>query len=53
MRLTYRSQRPLADFAMGLIQGCIAHYQEPIVVTMQDLSAGAGTSACFELTRTG
>jgi hypothetical protein len=53
MRLTYRSQRPLAEFAMGLIQGCIAHYQEPIVVTMQDLSAGAGTSARFELTRTG
>jgi hypothetical protein len=32
LTLVYRSTRHLADFAEGLIQGCVEHYGEPIVV---------------------
>lgn len=32
MELIYTSPRPFADFAKGLILGCIAHYDEPVVI---------------------
>lgn len=39
MELIYTSPRPFADFAKGLIQGCIAHYAEPVVIkSMETLS---------------
>ena len=49
--VTYRSARPFAALADGLIRGCVAHYGEPIEVEMEDLSDGAGTAARFVLTR--
>ena len=51
MRLTYRSARPFAILAEGLIRGCIAHYGETADLEMEDLSDGAGTAARFLLTR--
>jgi hypothetical protein len=51
LSMTYRSTRPFAALAEGLIQGCIAHYGEPIEVGVEDLSDGAGTAARFLLTR--
>jgi len=51
LSMTYRSSRPFAALAEGLIRGCIAHYGEPIEVDIEDLSQGAGTAARFLLTR--
>lgn len=49
--MVYRSQRPFAHFAHGLIQGCVTHYGEQVDIHMQDLSEGRGTAARFELQR--
>lgn len=51
LSMTYRSSRPFAALAEGLIRGCVAHYGEPIEVDIEDLSEGAGTAARFLLTR--
>ena len=51
MVMVYRSQRPFARFAEGLIHGCIAHFGEPIALDHQDLSGGQGTHSRFVLTR--
>ncbi|MRV73118.1 hypothetical protein GJ700_15520 [Duganella sp. FT92W] len=37
LELLYSSPRGFADLAAGLIDGCIAHFQEPIKVTRTDL----------------
>lgn len=50
--MDYKSTRPLAHFAKGLITGCIKHFGAPITVDMQDLSDGAGTHARFTLEQT-
>jgi hypothetical protein len=49
--VTYRSTRPFAALAEGLIRGCVVHYGESIEVETEDLSDGAGTAARFVLTR--
>jgi hypothetical protein len=49
--MDYRSSRPLADFAFGLIQATIEHYREAITVTKQPLPGADGTAARFTLTR--
>ncbi len=49
LQVTYRSTRPLANLAEGLIQGCIAYFDESIELEMHDLSDGAGLAARFEL----
>jgi len=41
LELTYRSSRPLADLAEGLIRGCIAHFGRPITVHREDLDPDA------------
>jgi hypothetical protein len=51
LSITYRSTRPFAALAEGLIRGCIAYYGEPIEVAVKDLSGGGGTMARFLLTR--
>ena len=53
LEMTYRSNRPFAILAEGLIQGCIGHFGEPIDVQIEDLSNGEGTAARFVLTKTG
>ncbi|WP_461534652.1 heme NO-binding domain-containing protein [Spongorhabdus nitratireducens] len=45
----YYSRRPFADLALGLIDGCIKHFDEKITVSRKDLSEPAGTDAVFTL----
>jgi hypothetical protein len=51
MTLTYRSTRPFAPLAEGLIRGCVAHYREAADIQVEDLSNGAGTAARFHIVR--
>jgi len=50
LQMIYRSNRPFASLAEGLIRGCIAHYGQSVDVQIEDLSEGKGTSARFLLT---
>ena len=45
---TYRSTRPFADLAEGLILGCIEHFREELSIHREDLSPD-GTTARFRL----
>jgi hypothetical protein len=49
--MVYTSGRPFAALAHGLINGCIAHYQEPMSLHMEDLSDGGSTHVRFTLTK--
>jgi hypothetical protein len=51
MVMVYRSTRPFADLARGLIEGCIVHYGEPVDVHMEDLSDEGRTHVRFTLRR--
>ena len=51
--MVYRSQRPFADLASGLIHGCVEFYGESIDVQQNNLSAEHGTNVRFVLTRRG
>ncbi len=52
MVFTYRSRRALADFAHGLIEGCIAHFGEPMSIDRTDMPVSdGGAHTCFTLTR--
>ena len=52
MELVYTSRRSLADFALGLIEGCIAYFNEAIDVERVDLPEDEhGAHARFTLTR--
>ena len=51
MIMIYRSKRPFADLALGLIEGCIAHYGELVDVAMEDLSEKGRTHVRFTLKR--
>jgi len=53
LSMTYRSKRPFAALAEGLIRGCIEHFDEDINLEIHDLSNGAGTAARFVLTKRG
>lgn len=47
--LEYRSKRPFADLAEGLIAGCIEHYGDPIVLTRFDLTDERESHCIFRL----
>ncbi len=52
MHFDYRSSRGLADFAEGLIEGCIAHFGQQVMLSRIDLPADEqGTHTRFTLTR--
>lgn len=52
LAMTYRSQRPFAELAEGLIQGCIEHFKEPITIERENLEGPPGeTRARFLLTK--
>lgn len=53
LAMLYRSQRPFADLAEGLIRGCVDHFGEAIEVRREDLAPGSdgANRALFELTR--
>ncbi len=52
LQLTYRSELGLADFAEGLLRGCIAYFDEPITLDRADPPDGGGRIAEFFLERT-
>ncbi|MCM0044972.1 MAG: heme NO-binding domain-containing protein [Burkholderiaceae bacterium] len=53
MVFTYSSHRKLADFAQGLIEGCIAHFGEPMRIDRVDLPEDQhGAHTRFTLSRT-
>lgn len=45
----YKSERPFADFAEGLIMGCIEHFKEDIEIQRSDLGDKPGHAAQFHL----
>ena len=49
LTLVYRSARPLADLAEGMIRGCVAHFGRPVTVEREDL-APDGRHTRFVLT---
>lgn len=50
MCLIYRSSRPLADFAEGLIHGCFDHYEEKVELTRNNICLDVGkTEVHFHL----
>jgi hypothetical protein len=49
LEMVYRSRRPLADLADGLIRGCVAWFGDPIDVERRDLDDGDGRAARFVL----
>jgi hypothetical protein len=51
MIMDYRSRRPFADLALGLIEGCIDHYGESVDVGAQDLSDEGNIHVRFTLKR--
>lgn len=48
--MTYRSSRPLADLAEGLIQGCARHFGAAIELSSALTQQGNGPAVCFHLT---
>jgi hypothetical protein len=49
LELVYRSRRPLADLAEGMIRGCIAWFGDRVDLDRQDLDAADGRAARFTL----
>ncbi len=53
MELVYSSRRNMADFALGLIEGCIAYFNESMDIDRVDLPEDQeGAHTRFTLTRT-
>ena len=50
--MEYRSPRPMAAFATGLVRAAVRYFAEPVQLEVEDLSAGQGTAARFTLIRT-
>ena len=51
LEMTYRSRRPFADLALGLIRGCAGHYDENLAIEQVDLSKDGRTHVRFTLRR--
>ena len=49
MVMTYRSSRPFAFLALGLIEGCAEHFGECLEIDFKDLSHGQMTHAQFDI----
>jgi hypothetical protein len=47
IEMIYRSARPLADLAEGLIRGSIEHFGDPVRIVREDLPGTPGTAARF------
>lgn len=51
MTLVYRSSRPFADLAEGLIRGCARHFGEAIAVERENLAGEHGSHVRFRIAR--
>ena len=49
LEMVYSSRRRLADFAEGLIDGCVAHFGDPVEVRRDDLPNGDEQRVRFSL----
>lgn len=49
LEMVYRSRRPLADLAEGMIRGCIAWFGDRVDIDRHDLDAADGHAARFTL----
>ncbi len=49
LEMVYRSHRPLADLAEGMMRGCIAWFGDRVDLDRQDLDAADGRAARFTL----
>ncbi len=49
--MTYKSRCPFADFAEGLMQGCIDHYKESIAIQSVDKNTEGEYCRVFTLTK--
>ena len=47
--ITYNSHRPMASVAMGLIEGCVAHFGQPLVVRRDENAPQSDTEARFSI----
>lgn len=47
--MDYRSPRPMAAFAEGLVRATIKYYGTPLQLTVQDLAGGSGKAVRFTL----
>jgi hypothetical protein len=50
LKVIYRSNRPFADLADGMIAGCIAHFNDGVTVRREDVVPGS--VAVFTMTKT-
>lgn len=53
LTMTYSSSCPFADFAEGLIMGCIAHYAEDIRIETEDVNTPENYGRIFRLAKHG
>jgi Haem-NO-binding len=51
LTMLYRSTRPFADLAEGLIVGCIAYFSKPILMHRDDSANSHGAHVLFVLTK--
>ncbi len=51
LSMIYRSQRPLADLAEGLIEGCAEHYGDKLQIERENLADEPHTVVHFSLVR--
>lgn len=49
LKVTYRSSRPFADLADGMIKGCVAHFNDGVSVRREDVTPGS--VAVFTMTQ--
>jgi hypothetical protein len=49
--MIYRSQRPLADLAEGLIEGCAEHFGDKLQIERENLADEPHTVVHFSLAR--
>jgi len=52
LKMVYESQCPFADFAHGLMVGCVDHYRENIDITFKDNNTADHYSRIFTLVKT-
>lgn len=50
LEMVYRSERPFAKLAEGLIRGCIDHFREAITLSSEPVGDDSGTAVRFLLT---
>ncbi len=53
MILNYKSPRPFGDLALGLLEGCVKHFDEPISIQRQKLEHAELHAERFTLTHEG